>query len=194
MVSIILLAAGESKRFGSPKQLAKINSTTLIEYLISKLEKTKVDEIIVVLGAYKEKIEKLIPSYIKIATNKDYQEGQTSSLKIGLENISSDAKYFLVLPVDIPAISAETIDFVIDKFINSKFLIGIPSYKNQKGHPPIYSIKLKNQILELKNNKPLYTINHQFIGQTLDIPVDDKNILFNINTPEDLEKIRKSIF
>ena len=193
MVSIIILAAGESKRFGSPKQLAKINSTTLIEYLISNLKKTRIDEIIVVLGAYREKIEKLIPSDVKIAINKDYQKGQTSSLKIGLRNVSPDTKYFLVLPVDIPAISTKTIDFVIDKFINSKFLIGIPSYKNKKGHPSIYSMKLKNQILELKDGEPLYTINHQFIEQTLDILVDDKNIILNINTPEDLEKIKSSI-
>lgn len=193
MVSIIILAAGESKRFGSPKQLAKIGSQTLIERLINTLKKTKAEEIIVVLGAHKEKIQEVLPKDIKICINKNYQLGQTSSLKAGLNCINERCEYFMVLPVDSAVISPETINLIINKFKDQKFMIGIPIYQGKRGHPPIYKSNIKNQILKLKDDEPLYKINQKFAAQTLEISVDDPGILSNINTPEDLKKIQKSL-
>ncbi|MEW5758980.1 MAG: nucleotidyltransferase family protein [Candidatus Omnitrophota bacterium] len=190
MTSSIILAAGASSRFGSPKQLAKLkNGQTLIMHIISTLQRTKVDEIIVVLGAFKDQIQKILPKNIKICINENYLKGQTSSLKTGLENISINTDYFLVQPVDIPTVSEKTINQIIDKFKISNALIGIPVYQNKHGHPPIYNIKLKNEILSLSDNQPLYSINHRFSNQTINIEVNDPAILANITTPKDLEKI-----
>lgn len=192
MISAIILAAGESKRFGSPKQLAKINDQkTLIEYLINTLKETCIDEIIVVLGAYRDEIQKVLPCDIKISINEEFQNGQTSSLKRGLEKISAGCKHFLIFPVDTPLVKPETINEIIDKFILSKADIGIPIYAEQKGHPPIYDIKLKTEILTLKNDEPLYLINQKFAANTKLIEIFDPGILININTPKDLEKLRK---
>ncbi len=191
MITAIILAAGESKRFGSPKQLAKINSQdTLIEYLIKTLKETCIDEIIVVLGAYCEEIQKTLPKGIKISINENFQKGQTSSLKRGLKELSDDCKHFLVIPVDTPLMKTETINEIINKFILSKADIGIPTYAGQKGHPPIYDIKLKDEILNLGDEEPLYHINQKFAANTILIEVLDPGILININTPQDLEKLR----
>lgn len=192
MITAIILAAGESKRFGSPKQLAKINNQdTLIEHLIKTLDDTCVDETIVVLGAHREEIQQILPKNIKISINEQFQKGQTSSLKCGLKKVSNDCKRFLVFPVDTPLIKSETINEIINKFILSKANIGIPTYADQKGHPPIYDIKLKTEILELKNEQPLYLINQKFAANTLLIEVFDPGVLININTPQDLEKLKK---
>ena len=191
MVSCILLAAGESKRFGSPKQLAKINkSQTIIEYIISNLLKTGIDEIIVVLGAFKEQIKPLILKDIKVCVNENYQKGQTSSLKIGAKNISKNSDCFMVLPVDMPLVKPETFDYLIDKFKEAKKLIVIPSYKYKKGHPPIYDIKLKDGILKMGDDEPLYSLNNKYVEQSIIIPVDDSAVITNINTPQDLAKIK----
>lgn len=191
MITAIILAAGESKRFGSPKQLAKINDQeTLIEHLIKTLKNTSIDEIIVVLGAYREEIEKVLPQDVRVSVNEEFQKGQTSSLKRALEEVSSDCKHFLVFPVDTPLIKPETINEIINKFILSKAAIGIPTYAEQKGHPPIYDIKLKNEILELEDDEPLYHVNQKFAPTTALIEVLDPGILININTPRDLEKLK----
>lgn len=191
MITALILAAGESKRFGSPKQLAKINDQdTLIEHLIRTLQNTCVDEIIVVLGAYREEIQKILPANIKISINENFQNGQTSSLKIGLKEISNDCKHFLVFPVDTPLIKPETINEIIGKFIQSKADIGIPTYADQKGHPPIYDIRLKTEIETLEDGQPLYLINQKFSASTQLIEVFDPGILININTPQDLEKLK----
>lgn len=194
MVSIIILAAGESKRFGSPKQLAKINNNqTLIEYVISNVKKSSVAETIVVLGAYKDLIAPLMPSDTKIAFNEQFKKGQTSSIKKGLEQISPQSEYFLILPVDISTVSPKTIDRIIYQFKNAKASIGIPTFEGKKGHPPIYDIGLKQEIVNLDDDEPLYLINRKFQEKTVLINVNDPRILININSPQDLEKIKNGL-
>lgn len=58
MLSAILLAAGESKRMGKPKQLTPFGQSTLLEQAINNLMNSAVDEIIVVLGYKAEEVIK----------------------------------------------------------------------------------------------------------------------------------------
>ncbi|VAX34845.1 hypothetical protein MNBD_UNCLBAC01-1087, partial [hydrothermal vent metagenome] len=85
MLSCILLSAGASARFGSPKALAKqpSNNRPIIEKIQKTLLKTKIDEIIIVLGAHAESIKPFLLKHknIKVVYNKDHNFGQTSSFK-----------------------------------------------------------------------------------------------------------------
>lgn len=189
MNSVIILAAGESTRFGSPKQLAKINNKTLIECVINSFRKAQVDEIIVVLGAHREEIQKILPSDVILAVNEQYKSGQTSSIKCGLQKLSKNCDNLLIAPVDLALIKPETIQKIIAEFQKSDKLIGIPTFNAKKGHPPIYKAKVKSQIVKLNDNEPLYLVNHSLIKETLLIEVDDAGILTNINTPDDLKKL-----
>lgn len=193
MISIIVLAAGESKRFGSPKLIHNLNGKPLIQHLINNLKKTKIDEIVVVLGAHKEKLQTLLPRGVKVAVNKNYQLGRSSSLKTGLRNISQDAEAFFVLPADIPLIKPATFDTVIKNFKESNRLIGIPVFENKRAHPPIYKKELQAEILMLGDDEPLYMINRKFAQKTIEIKIKDKATTLNINTPADLKKIKQLI-
>ena len=66
MISCILLSAGYSSRFGSPKALAKLNGQTIIEQLQKILVASILDEIIVVLGAFAEDIKSYLLKHKKI--------------------------------------------------------------------------------------------------------------------------------
>ena len=69
-ISHILIAAGESKRIGKPKQLLDWGSVTLIENQIKTLLKTE-ENTYVVLGAYYNEIFNVIKGYpIKIFYHK----------------------------------------------------------------------------------------------------------------------------
>ena len=74
MISCILLTAGESQRFGSPKALAQIHQTKAIEVLQEKLIQSLVAEIIIVTGAYENLIKPYVfnHSKVRVVHNKDY--------------------------------------------------------------------------------------------------------------------------
>jgi molybdenum cofactor cytidylyltransferase len=185
MLAAIILAAGESKRFGSPKQLYKIDNKTLIETAIATCVSAKIDQIIVVLGAHRELIEPILPKNITIAINEHYLNGQTSSIQCGINKLTADVDAFFVVPVDLGLIKTQTIAALTAQFKQAKPLIAIPTYNSHKGHPPLYAISVAKNILALKNDEPLYTINIKFAKETLLVSVDDANILKNINTPHD---------
>lgn len=194
MISCIVLAAGESTRFGSPKALARIDSKTVIEFSLQNLLKTKIDEIIVVLGAEAPSIAPYVLKNKKIKTvlNKDYKLGQTSSFKAGLAALNPNTEGVFLLPIDIPFVQPKTFDVLTEVFLKNPFLILVPVYKNRKGHPPVFSKKLFQEFNDLKNDEPLSTILHARQAETLQLPVANPEVIQSFNTPEELWKIVNS--
>ena len=192
MVSCILLAAGFSRRFGSPKALALINGVTVIEQLQNILIHSQVGEIVVVLGDHADDIKSHILNHkkIRVVYNKDYNLGQTSSFKVGLEAISTEALGVMLLPVDVPTIKVDTIDFLVDQFLLKRPSTLIPTYYNKKGHPPIFNAIIKKALLDMDNTKGLNSFERQHELDIVLLPVEDAGVLRSFNTPEELEKIK----
>ncbi len=191
MVSCILLSAGLSSRFGSPKALALINHVTVIERTQKALIDSSVDEIIIVLGSESKRIKPYILKHkkVKVVYNKDYNLGQTSSFKIGLNFVNSDAKGVMLFPVDFPLVKSETLDSLINKFYLQNPGILIPSYRDRKGHPPIFNAKFKNEFLSLSDDQGLNLIQHQYSKDVFLFEVIDSGVIRTFNTLEELDKI-----
>ena len=189
MISCILLTAGESLRFGSPKALAALGSVKAIELVQQKLIQSLANEIIVVTGAY----ETLIKSYVlnhskvRLVHNKDYKLGQTSSFQTGVSIVDKNSHGFMLLPIDCPFALTQTIDELILCFHRQTPSILIPTYRGRRGHPPIFHQKLKQSILDLPKDQGLNCLITQFPVQSLEL--NDPGITQSFNTKEDLEKI-----
>ena len=193
LISCIILSAGLSSRFGSPKALALFKDhQTVIQYLLEQLLKTKLNEIIVVLGAHAHDIKPFLLNHkkIKVVYNKDYNLGQTSSVKSGLKQISPNTKAFLVLPVDYPWVNPKTIDGLIRHFLNHKSLVLIPSYQDKKGHPPLFDIDLKDEFLNMENTLGINEIAKKYSNETMLADMDDAGVIKTFNTKEEFEQLK----
>ena len=192
MISCILLSAGHSQRFGHPKALAIFNKKPLIEHIENILIQSPIDEIIIVLGAYSNEILPYVlkDTKIKAIFNKDYPLGQTSSFKSGLKETSSDSLGIMLLPVDYPFIKNETLKLLIDSFFSQKPQILIPTYKNRKGHPLIFSANLKAEFLDLDNSIGVNSIAQDKSRGVALLAVDDPAVISTFNTPEEFEKLK----
>jgi molybdenum cofactor cytidylyltransferase len=195
MVSCIVLAAGASSRFGSPKPLARIHSRPLISLLSEQLLKTRLGEIFIILGADAEAIRPCVCNDLRIncVFNENFSRGQTSSFKKGLKAVSADADGVLLLPADVPFVKPETIDMIIETFSKNPFPILVPTYKGQGGHPPAFSKTLFAEFAKLSDEAPLSTIQQIHASEILRLPVSDEGVLLSFNTPQEFEKIRKKI-
>lgn len=195
MITCLLLSAGLSQRFGSPKALAKLNGETVIGHLQKTLLKTQIDEIIVVLGAYADDIKPHLLKHkkLKFVYNKDYNLGQTSSFKTGLANISAQSKGFMLLPVDHPFIKQDTFNILIRYFLENAPRIIIPTYNERKGHPPLFSADLKDEFLALDNETGLNVIAHAHQTETRLFAVEDAGVVESFNTQEEFERLRQQL-
>lgn len=195
MVSCILLAAGSSSRFGSPKPLARAGGATVIEHIQRTLLSARITETIVVLGAEADAISARIifDERIRYVVNAGYALGQTHSFKTGLSFLRPDATGIMLLPVDVPFIKKETLDLLIDVFLKKHPPIALPTYHGSNGHPPIFSADLLEELRSLKNEEPIFGVQRRHEQDILKVPVDDEGVVLSFNTPEEFKEIEKNL-
>tara|TARA_B100000131_G_scaffold119007_1_gene115986 strand:- start:6526 stop:7101 length:576 start_codon:yes stop_codon:yes gene_type:complete len=155
VIKAILLAAGESKRFGNKnKLLTKYKKKFLINYSIVSLIKSKIDKIIIVLGHEKNKVKKIVPKNKKITfvENKNFKKGISSSIKTGLKKISKKDKGFLIVQSDMPYIKYSNLNKICKSIINKNHLVHVLKFKNKIGNPIGFNISVLNKFKKIKGD------------------------------------------
>ena len=150
-IAILILAAGESKRMGTPKQLLKWKNTTLLS---NSIEVTKD----ISLGANFEKINASINHYpIHILKNKSWKKGLGNSIAFGINHIKEshpNTEAVLILLGDQPLITSVYLNLMISEFEKEKNLIIASSYKDgKKGVPVLFDNFYFKELAQLSNDQ-----------------------------------------
>ena len=185
----IILAAGESRRMGFPKMLLTFKDRTMIENVIANVTESKVDKIIVVLGADRDAIvERIGKLGVKYCYNENYKEGMLSSVRCGFRNIPSDYNAVLVFQGDQPLITPDAINTVIEAHLSYGKGIVIPVYKKRRGHPLLIDIKYRDEIEKLSPDKGLRSLANKFSDDVQEIDIDEPGILRDFDTLDEYDK------
>tara|TARA_R110000772_G_scaffold59378_3_gene134494 strand:- start:733 stop:1344 length:612 start_codon:yes stop_codon:yes gene_type:complete len=194
-IVIIIPAAGASRRIGSPKQLLKWGDSTLISHAIDTAEELGQKEIVVVLGAYYDKIKPVIYNRsIRILKNEDWKNGLGSSIAVGLEylheNVDTCDAVLILLP-DQPLIVPFYLKTMIDKFKVGENQIIATSYGSEKyGVPALFDKKYFDKLRGLTDDRGAQELIKQsvkFVTTT-----DINPLISDIDTEEDYNKIYKA--
>ena len=189
LISVIILAAGESKRMGKPKQLMPLGRTTILEQTIDNYLNSEVNEVIVVLGHRAEEVVRVIAARpVKLAINPNYQQGMSTSIIAGLNIVDSRARAVMLALGDQPFIDSQTLNRLIDEFYNHDKGIVIPVYRGRRGHPVIFSIRYKGELLGLKGDIGGREIIDRHPDDVLELAVNCEGICIDIDTVDILEK------
>ena len=185
-ISAIILAAGESKRMGFPKMLLDFGGITMLGKVISNVKATSVDDILVVVGAYRDEIQKIAEkSGARYCYNDIYKEGMLSSVQCGFRNIKEDTAAVLVFQGDQPLITPQVTDLVINKFRSGSKGILMPAYKKRRGHPLLITAKYFNEIEKLDSGRGLRSLSEIFSDDVEEVEVEDAAILRDFDTFEE---------
>lgn len=184
MICAIILAAGESKRMGAPKQLLPFGKSTIIETVVKQISQSKVDHIIVVLGhAWEQIAAKLASLPVEITINPHYQKGMLSSVQWGLKTIENQKQYkaVLIALADQPAIPTSVINRLIQAFHRRGKGIALPVYQGERGHPVLIDLKYRQEIMELQNTIGLRGLMQAHPDDVLEVSVNTDSILRDID-------------
>ena len=187
MISGILLAAGESRRMGSPKALLAYQGQTFLERICTAFFDAGVDELIVVLGAWEDRLRPALPRHpaLRTVVNPHYAQGQLSSLVCGLGALSPDSAAAVVNLVDHPLVRPETIAALMASFRTDPLPIIIATHQGERGHPVLFSRRVYAELLAAPLDKGAKTVVRKDPARVRQVPLDDPGIVADIDTPQD---------
>ena len=194
MVSAILLAAGESRRMGTLKQLLPILDKSFVKCCVDNLLASKASEVIVVIGHQEYLIRKeLSDSPVKLAYNPDYRQGMATSVVRGIEAISPDSHAALIALVDQPQIGPDILNRIIDAYEAERALIMIPTYRGRNGHPIVLDMRLKDEIANMDVGSGLRRVVHAHEAELAHVDVGSDEVLIDFDYPEDYRRLREQM-
>lgn len=187
-IGVVILAAGESKRMGVPKQILPIFGIPMLKYLVDEVLDTEAHPVTVVVGANKTKIVPLLENIpIGIIDNPDWQKGMGSSIKMGLVGSYLITKGFdglIFMTSDMPFVNAEVINKLIKtaREFPDKTIIA-SKYAGTLGIPVLYKKERFEDILDMKQEHGAKQFFNKYPDEIL--PVDFDLGAIDLDTKED---------
>jgi molybdenum cofactor cytidylyltransferase len=176
----LILAAGESRRMGSPKALLPYCNQTFLDRLAGLFARYCAP-VIVVLGAGADEIRGVVAANATFVVNTNWQRGQTSSMQCGLSVVPADADGVLLTLVDHPAVESATIGALLAR--PSESLLRIPRYAGRRGHPIWFARDLIPEFLAIREPRTAKDIVHAHAAETEFLDLDDPGIVADIDDP-----------
>jgi CTP:molybdopterin cytidylyltransferase MocA len=123
MIWAVVLAAGASSRFGSPKQ------ALLLAPVLERVRRSAVDDVLVVLGAHGVEVA------ARTVSCPDWERGPGASLRCGLAALPADAEAGVVVLGDGPELEPAAIDRVIAAWRAQPAPVVAATYGGTRLHP-----------------------------------------------------------
>jgi len=193
LIPIVILAAGMSTRFPGNKLLYEVNGKPLIRHIVESALESKADEVIVVLGHEIEKISAKIEDLdVVIVYNPKYKVGMSESVKRGVRAVYKWAEAVIIHPADVAFAPPQAFDAVIEKYLNTRAPVVVAAYKDEKGHPILFSKETFNDILSIsEKTMGLKYVTRKYYDKTIIVNLPYKEIVVDIDTLEDLKLLGK---
>ncbi|MCF7912611.1 MAG: nucleotidyltransferase family protein [Candidatus Cloacimonetes bacterium] len=180
----IILSAGKSSRMGSDKAFLQIEGKTWLDTIIEKIQPVSAG-ICLVSGSNHQKLQNHKYNFpVRIVHNTTPELGMFSSLKLAINTLNT-ASHALIHLIDHPLICPETYLKIVAA-LDDQHQIFMPALASEKrsGHPIIINRQVMDMIIAAPLSANLHDI---IIALPVDklkrIPVTDRHILDNINTP-----------
>jgi molybdenum cofactor cytidylyltransferase len=190
-----ILAAGESRRMGTPKALLPFGGKTFAEHLLEVTRHPRVGLTRVVLGAHAEEIAgKLHAPPASIVVNQEWRRGQLSSIQAAIRSLpDGETAGLLLCPVDHPLISKDLIARLIQEFDASRKLVVLPTYDGKRGHPLIFASSLYPELLAASPELGARQVVWAHANDVVELPTDEEGVILNLNDPDTLARAIRSL-
>ncbi len=150
----IVLAAGEAKRFGSPKQLAEYGGKTLVARAVRLAESVCGEKYVLVVGAYwQQTVASSLPIKGFFVTNPKFKSGLSGSIRRGVQSVEHIADGVLVILADQPLITTEHLKSMHQAWLDEPSGIVATRYNGTIGVPAILPAHFFTDLKQLHGDR-----------------------------------------
>jgi molybdenum cofactor cytidylyltransferase len=180
----IVLAAGESKRFGKPKQLLVWENETFVRRAARTALDAGLQPVLVVTGAYEAKVRRaLVDLPVALVHNPEWEHGQASSVRVAIQALEDNIGAAIFLLADQPLVSVPLVQSLKETHSQTLASIIAPMVDGQRGNPVVFDRITFRDLISLLGDTggraifPLYGVKW--------LLWHDNNIFFDVDTEED---------
>ncbi len=188
----VILAAGTSSRMVSAnKLLLKYKSHTIIEEVLEQMSHSGVDDILIVTGFEKDRIEESVVGHltdrVTLVHNSNYRLGRAESIKCAVRCLANRADALLFMVADKPGVTSALIDRAIDRYRKDRPAILYVETPSGRGHPIMFSKVLYDDLLSLQGD----CVGNELVAKYKDdlVTLKDKTDQVDINNESDYNSL-----
>ena len=188
-VAAIVLAAGESRRFGRPKQLLPWGKKTMLQHVVDVVLASPVERVIVVLaeGRAAEMAPTLAERPVEVVVNPEWREGLSASLRAGLAALGPETDAALFVLADQPGVTPEVVARIVERYREGRAPIVVPVHRRRRGNPALFDRSLFGELAAVRGDQGGREIIARYGDDVAEVAVASEAVLLDIDSPEDYE-------
>ena len=189
-LAAIVLAAGLSSRMVEFKPLLPLAGAMALERSIGLFRAASIAEVIVVLGHRAEVLQPLAErSGARSIVNQHFELGMSSSIVAGCRALPAWVEAAFVLPADTPLVRPATVRQLAESWASSRAEILYPVFDGHRGHPPLISRAILDQVARGEVEGPLNAVLALHENKALNFQVADQCIHLDMDTLADYDTL-----
>lgn len=195
-VTAVILAAGEGRRMGQPKQLLPWGVRTVLGETLHQVSHSLVHETIVVTGHEAETISAELARFDgwpppRLIHNARYREGEMlSSLQTAVKQLDEGVTAVLVILADQPMIASSTYDQLLVAFWEGKGELIAPVFNGRRGNPVLIGRHYFDELLRLPVGAAPRALLQAHPDALYLLPVETESVICDLDTSEEYERLR----
>jgi molybdenum cofactor cytidylyltransferase len=192
-VAGIILAAGQASRYGKPKQLLDFHGEPFVRRVAKTALAAGLSPVVVVTGAYAEEVESAVKDLdVQIVRNADWQEGQASSIRAGLDplpgpppnptkfsRIWGRERNVIFLLADQPQVTRHVLDALKGRHAEGLFPIVAPLVADRRGNPVLFDQITFDELRALQGDVGGRVLFRKYPLEY--VPWHDESLLFDVD-------------
>jgi molybdenum cofactor cytidylyltransferase len=184
----VVLAAGGSSRFGSPKQLVRVHGHALLHRAVANAVEVAGRSVTVVLGAHAAELAPLLKhSTASVIVNREWQEGIASSIRAAVARLPPSCDGVLLTLADQAAVTVDDLARLIAAWRGDPRRIAAARYDATTGVPAIFPRADFSDLAALRGDRGARDLLRRHSDRTIAVALANASI--DIDTPEDLLRL-----
>lgn len=189
---VMVLAAGEASRFGSPKQLVRINGRPLLHSVIGRGVAVAGNSVIVVLGAYAADLAPLLRhTPATVVVNRQWSEGMGSSIRAGVAALPGTTEAVMILLADQPSVTTEDLRRLAGAWRRQPDQIVAAQHGTTTGAPAVFPRWCFAELGALRGDQGARLLLRRHADRLVRVPMASAAV--DIDTPEDLLEVEAEV-